>query len=188
MDESISQVPSNVTPGWYTNVDSGLQQYWDGAAWSQIPAPTHVDGQALVTQKSETSDIAVIAFVFSLLVPFVGWILGFKARKDIAESNGKKTGGPLATAAIWIGGIVTIGVAGMIALCAITSIAFDHHFDDRWGGPGYRNYMLFQDGGPDFGGMMNNRNGGIPMMGSDQPGTGMVDPRGGMMFGDQSTN
>ena len=171
MDESTN----GVTPGWYINSESGLQQYWDGSSWSEIPAPTHVEGQLVASAKSETSDLAVIAFVFSLLVPFVGWILGFRARKEIADSQGKKTGGPLATAAIWIGGIVTVGVGAMIALCVVTSVAFDNHFNNRFDDRNFRGHMYTQDGGNDFGGMMN----------SDGSGTITINPRGGMMFGAQ---
>lgn len=177
MDEVANQAPTTIAPGWYTNAETGLQQYWDGSTWSQIPAPTHIDGQALVAQKSETSDLAVIALVFSFLIPFVGWILGFKARKEIAASNGKKNGGPLATAAIWIGGIVTVGVAAMIAFCVITSMAFSHHFDDRWDQPRHYKHMFGQEGGPEFGGMMR----------GDGSGSITIEPRGGMMFGDQPT-
>jgi len=177
MDEATNQAPISIVPGWYTNAETGLQQYWDGTAWSHIPAPTHIDGKAPMSQKSETSDLAVIAFVFSLLIPFVGWILGFRARRDIAESNGKKSGGPLATAAIWIGGIVTIGVAAIIAFCAITTIAFNHHYDYRWDEPKHYNHMFGQEGGPEFGGMMR----------GEGSGTITIDPRGGMIFGDQPT-
>lgn len=165
MDETSKEIASGVTPGWYTNADSGLQQYWDGSSWSEIPAPTHIDGQPVAPQKSETSDLAVIAFVFSFLVPFVGWILGFRARKEIADSQGKKTGRPLATAAIWIGAIVTVGVAVVIAFCAITSVVFYDQFDNRYYDHGFKHHMFTQDGRPDFGGMM----------GSDP----------GMMYGDQ---
>jgi hypothetical protein len=171
----MDEATNGVAPGWYRNSATGLQQYWDGSAWSEIPAPEQVEGQLLVAPKSETSDLAVIAFVFSFLVPFVGWILGFKARKEIAQSEGKKSGGPLATAAIWIGGIVTVGVAAMIALCALTSVAFDHHFDNRHEMRNFKYHMYGQDGGRGLGGMMN------------QEGSGSITitPRGGMMFGEQ---
>jgi len=171
MDETTAAV----APGWYINTATGLQQYWDGNSWSEIPAPTSVEGHVLASPKSETSDLAVIAFVFSFLVPFIGWILGFKARKEIADSQGKKSGGPLATAAIWIGGIVTVGVGAMIAFCALTSIAFDHHFDDRYNLRGYNNHMFGDRDGQEFGGMMK----------PDGSGSITITPRGGMMFGDQ---
>ena len=56
--------------------------------------------------KSGISDLTVIALVTSFLLPLVGWIVGFRARKQIVESEGKFVGRPLATAAIWIGGIL----------------------------------------------------------------------------------
>lgn len=175
MDETPKEVVNSVTPGWYTNAESGLQQYWDGSTWSEIPAPTLIEGQPVAPKKSETSDLAVIALVFSFLVPFVGWILGFRARKEIADSQGKKTGGPLATAAIWIGAIVTVGVAAIIALCVLAPFVFDGYYGNRVDDRGFKHYMFNQEHRSHFGGMMD----------GDQYGSGSVNPRGGMMHGDQ---
>jgi hypothetical protein len=66
--------------------------------------------------KAGISDLTVIAFVTSFLFPLVGWILGFRARKQIVDSDGKYSGRPFATAAIWIGGILTSGFVAMVLL------------------------------------------------------------------------
>lgn len=75
--------------------------------------------------KSGISDLTVIALVTSILLPLVGWILGFRARKQIVESDGKFVGRPLATAAIWIGGILTSAFVAMVLL-----MSFGGHGDD----------------------------------------------------------
>ena len=66
--------------------------------------------------KSGISDLTVIALVTSFLIPVVGWILGFRARKQIVESDGNFVGRPFATAAIWIGGILTSAFVAMVVL------------------------------------------------------------------------
>ncbi|MEI6041405.1 MAG: hypothetical protein WCQ78_04115 [Actinomycetes bacterium] len=50
--------------------------------------------------RPETSDLAVIALVTSILLPAVCWFLGLRARKQIEESSGQKLRRPLATAEI----------------------------------------------------------------------------------------
>ena len=170
MDETSQEIAKAANPGWYTNSETNLQQYWDGVRWLDIPAPTQVDGRPIAVAKAETSDLAIIALVFSFTVPFVGWILGFKARAEIAGSNGKKTGGPLATAAIWIGGIATVAIASMIALCTLSAV-FGYNFDYNFGDRNFRHHRIYiQDGGRGFGSY-----GIVPM-----------DPNGGMMYDGQS--
>jgi hypothetical protein len=91
--------------------------------------------------KNEISDLTVIALVTSVLIAPVGWFLGFRARKQI-EANGGY-GRPFATAAIWIGGILTVGFLAMSGLCvagAALNNGHDHGF-------GYRNHMSFGDRG-----------------------------------------
>ena len=179
-----------VKPGWYINTQTSLQQYWDGTQWLDIPAPTHVEGQPIATPKAEISDLAVIALVFSFAIPFVGWILGFRARREIAESEGKKSGAPLATAAIWVGGIATVALATMLLFCTIASVTFGNRFDDRFGDGAFMHQRMYNDGysygfnsdGRDFGGQM-------PMMGSSSSsGSGImtINPDGGMMYNGQN--
>ena len=78
--------------------------------------------------KKEVSDLTVIALVTSVLIAPLGWFLGFRARKEIERNNG--FGRPFATAAIWIGGILTIGAIAMFGL-AITGVALGEH--QGWG-------------------------------------------------------
>ena len=78
--------------------------------------------------KSGISDLTVIALVTSFLLPLVGWIVGFRARKQIVESEGKFVGRPLATAAIWIGGILT---TGWLAMFLVMGIGGSMNHDDH---------------------------------------------------------
>lgn len=78
--------------------------------------------------KSGISDLTVIALVTSVLLPLVGWILGFRARKQIVESEGRFVGRPFATAAIWIGGILT---SAWIAMFLLMGIGANFNRDDN---------------------------------------------------------
>ena len=89
----------------------------------------------------QTSDLAVIALVTSILLPAVGWFLGFRARKQIEESNGEKLGRPLATAAIWIGGIITVGWIALLALMAV-SMSFNNDEGGR-GMMGFGHHRMY---------------------------------------------
>ena len=87
--------------------------------------------------KKEVSDLTVIALITSVLIAPVGWFLGFRARKEIEKSNG--FGRPFATAAIWIGGIITVGMLLMFGL-GIASAAFGEH--NRFG---FGRHMMWND-------------------------------------------
>lgn len=152
---------SEASPGWYLNVETNARQYWDGSRWTDQPAPEATEPtiapEVARTAQAETSNLAVIALIFSFAVPFVGWILGFKARRDIAASEGKRTGGALATASIWIGGILTIAMAACFTFGAIAQSSFHHDrdrggfgshrpFDGQFGGQGG---LMFRDGDQD---------------------------------------
>ena len=91
--------------------------------------------------KKEVSDLTVIALVTSVLIAPVGWFLGFRARKEIEKNNG--FGRPFATAAIWIGGILTVGAIAMFGLGIAGVLVSDH---EGWGF-GYRNHSMFDDRG-----------------------------------------
>ena len=105
--------------------------------------------------KSGISDLTVIALVTSFLLPVVGWILGFRARKQIVESEGRYVGRPFATAAIWIGGILTSAFLAMVLLMGIGASLGSHDGD----GSGWMNHNRmhqgwFNGGTNDGGGMM----------------------------------
>ena len=87
--------------------------------------------------KKEVSDLTVIALVTSILIAPVGWFLGFRARKEIERTNGY--GRPLATAAIWIGGIITVGMIAMFGL-GIAGAALGEH--NRFG---FGHHMMWND-------------------------------------------
>jgi len=118
--------------------------------------------------KSGISDLTVIALVTSILVPPVGWVTGFRARKQIVESDGKYVGRPFAVAAIWIGGIITTAWLLFAILMGVsTSMSHDDggfggfggghraHMGQGWAGyapQGQRGNQGFDQGG--FGGAM----------------------------------
>ena len=106
--------------------------------------------------KREISDLTVIALVTSVLIAPVGWFLGFRARKEIETNNGY--GRPFATAAIWIGGIITIGFLAMFGL-GMAGATFGGHE-----GFGYRNHMML-DNQNGFGRGFNNDDRGRGVMG-----------------------
>ena len=87
--------------------------------------------------KREVSDLTVIALVASILIAPVGWFLGFRARKEIERTN--SFGRPFATAAIWIGGIITISLLAMLGLGFAGAALGDGQIN--WG-MGCRNHMM----------------------------------------------
>ena len=112
--------------GWYLNVETNKMKYWDGDAWIKKeedetpPAPTtHFAAQ------KELSHKAIVAFVLSLIIPLAGWIIGIRAHREIKESEGKITGAPYATAAIWIGAVGT--AIWVFILAAMLSFGGTHH-------------------------------------------------------------
>ena len=118
--------------------------------------------------KSGISDLTVIALVTSVLLPVVGWVVGFKARKQIVESDGKYTGRPFATAAIWIGGILT---SAWLVMFAFMGFCASYNNDDD--GIGWMNHTSMHRGYSDYAPLTQdgnlNRNGfGRGMMGQQQ--------------------
>lgn len=66
-----------------------------------------------------TAGIAIAAFVLTFFVPLIGLILGYAARKEIAQSNGAKGGRGLASAAIALGWIFTL--VGLVLIVVYVS-------------------------------------------------------------------
>lgn len=64
---------------------------------------------------SKTSNLSVIAFIMTFLLPFVGIILGITARREIDKSKGALSGRKLATASIWLGSVAMVGYGILIA-------------------------------------------------------------------------
>jgi hypothetical protein len=108
---------TGTNPGWYFDPSVGAQRYWDGSAWLNIPAPAGATGStaASVRPAGATPTLAIVAFVFSLIMPLVGLILGYVARNQARVSNNPQAGASFIKAAIIIGWIFTaLGVIGSI--------------------------------------------------------------------------
>jgi len=126
--------------------------------------------------KAGISDLTVIALVTSVLMPPVGWVAGFKARKQIEDSENKFTGRPFAVAAIWIGGILTTSFILMAVLMALVNTSLNND-DGRFGRGGYAhmgNHRMFDNNGDSNQGengikSFNGLNGGPGMMFQPDP-------------------
>lgn len=115
----MSEAGKPLQAGWYMNPEVGGQQYWDGEKWLSIPSPSGASVPSPQVSQGQTSTLAVVALIFSFLIPIVGFILGFSAKKEIENSNGQKTGRGMATASIWLGAIGTIGIVIYVVLIVI---------------------------------------------------------------------
>jgi len=109
----------NLAAGWYLNPALGREDYWNGNAWLGIPKPANSELPQTIAFQPQTSTLSIVALICAFIIPVVGFILGFSARKEIDNSNGKKTGRGMATASIWLGGVGTIGMIIIIILIAI---------------------------------------------------------------------
>ena len=108
--------------GWYPDPQNPDQpRYWDGVAWAAAgagPAP----GGAYTVETQSTNGFAIASLVSGILwLSGLGSILalvfGYRAKKQIAASNGSQGGGGMASAGVILGW-VGIGVA--IAVAVIT--------------------------------------------------------------------
>ena len=101
-----------------------------------------------IIQLQEATHTSVIAFVLSLFVPFVGLILGIRAKSEIDKSEHTKSGSAFATAAIWIGAIGTLAWVALGTLILVVGVSghghergFGRGFDDG----GYGHYQVQPD-------------------------------------------
>lgn len=100
----------------------------------------HVQGAALVCRfcgyrfdgtrapvvpgEASTSGVAIASFLTSLVGLWIGAIpLGIHARRQIDQSNGRKTGRGFATAGIWLGALGLVATVVVIVLVVIASSA-----------------------------------------------------------------
>lgn len=75
------------------------------------------EGQRFQQAVAQTSSgLAIGALIMSLVFPVVGLIMGYLAKKEIRNANGRLSGDGLATAAIVIGWIFTIFGAILIVI------------------------------------------------------------------------
>ena len=139
-----------------------------------------------IIKLSEATHTSVIAFVLSLFIPFVGLILGLKAKSEIDKSEHTKSGSAFATAAIWIGAIGTLAWAALIALALVFSVGGHDHgqgwgFGNRFDNRGFANHQMMRR---PFQGQTQAVP-GDPVSGDPVPGNGMMG-RFGQGQGDQS--
>lgn len=116
---TATSAASATNPGWYFDPSVGAQRYWDGSAWLNIPAPAGANvagtASASVSPAGATPTLAIVAFIFSLIMPLVGLILGYVARNQARVSNNPQAGASFIKAAIIIGWIFTaLSVVGAI--------------------------------------------------------------------------
>ena len=128
-----------------------------------------------IIKLQEATHTSVIAFVLSLFIPFIGLILGLKAKSEIDKSEHTKSGSAFATAAIWIGAIGTLAWAALIALIFLVAVTGPSDSWRRGGIFEHRGMMNYQSLG---GGMMDPY-----LYDQNQSGQGQVTPAPGMMDG-----
>jgi hypothetical protein len=64
-------------PGWYPDpANAAAQRYWDGSAWTQ-----QIAAGVQPTQPSVPTGLVIGGYVSAVLVPLLGFILGFVAIK-----------------------------------------------------------------------------------------------------------
>ncbi|HUW04161.1 MAG TPA: DUF4190 domain-containing protein [Acidimicrobiales bacterium] len=127
---------SNPPAGWFPAPDRpGAERYWDGIVWTDTyrpggtgiapPPPQMGSGWQPAPYGSAgpvgTNGFAIASLVLSLIWIYgIGSILalvfGYKARREIDESNGRQTGRGMATAGIVIGWLGVVGATLIIVL------------------------------------------------------------------------
>jgi len=64
-------------PGWYADpANPGGRRYWDGSAWTSQIAPA---APAPADTSSVSSGLVIAGYVFAVLIPIVGLVLGLVA-------------------------------------------------------------------------------------------------------------
>jgi hypothetical protein len=111
-------------------------KYWDGEDWKKRDES---ETPAAPTFHRETSHKAIVAFVLAFVFPVVGWVLGIRANREIRNSNGRKHGASFATAATWIGGLIT---AFWIVIISLSMTVGSHHHDRFGSDNGYHRGMM----------------------------------------------
>ncbi len=79
--------------------------------------------QTLPGAAQRTNSLAIISFVASFFLAFLGTILGFISLTQIKNSNGTEGGRGFAIAAIIIGFIPTFIVIGLLILLTLNRVA-----------------------------------------------------------------
>lgn len=112
---------ATIPAGWYNNPSAPGERYWDGGAWTdQVRAfqppppppaqPTYAAPSA-PAQAEKADGIVAAGYVFAVLMPIVGFILGIVAATRPSKATSKH--------GVWI--IVVSVVAFVIFLAIISS-------------------------------------------------------------------
>jgi hypothetical protein len=109
-----SPQPPPTPPGWYPDpAQPGTVRWWDGIQWGPAQQPVHVGG---------TDSYAIASLITAVVgIPILPIWLGYRARRNIRESGGLKTGDGLALAGIIIGW-VQIAIFVLVLIIVVVAI------------------------------------------------------------------
>lgn len=107
-----------------TRVGAGQSNPNPFAAQQQVPAKPSFSGYQTPPQ---TSGLAIAAIVSTFIIPLLGLIFGYLARKEIRSSMGQKTGDGMATASIIISWIF-VGLSALFVVIAIMAAASSSYY------------------------------------------------------------
>jgi len=125
--------------GWYEDPRTRARRYWDGERWADLghvpppppaPGPSLPQGQppqqVVWAASPPTNGLAVAGFVLSLvgillcgIGSVVGFVMSLVALDQIKRGQGAPGGKGLAIAGAWIGGIITVLIAGWVLLVVV---------------------------------------------------------------------
>ena len=104
LDAAPQMNAPRVAAGWYPNpLANNAVMYWDGSQWLNIPAPTQIG------TSTESSGLAIAAFVTAFFVPILPIIFGHISLSQINRSNGRISGKGLAIAGLVLGYVALVG-------------------------------------------------------------------------------
>jgi hypothetical protein len=104
LDAAPQMNAPRVAAGWYPNpLANNAVMYWDGSQWLNIPSPTQIG------TSTESSGLAIAAFVTAFFVPILPIIFGHISLSQINRSNGRISGKGLAIAGLVLGYVALVG-------------------------------------------------------------------------------
>jgi hypothetical protein len=128
----MNDVPQ-APPGWYPDPENPTQpRYWSGAAWAAPgpPPPYPPTIPAYAVPRQSVNGFAIASMVLGIVwIYWIGSILalvfGYIGKRQIEASNGRESGGGMATAGIvlgWIG----IGILALVLVIAFLHAIVNH--------------------------------------------------------------
>ncbi len=113
----VPQAPA----GWYPDPENPTQpRYWTGTAWAAPgPPPPYPPGIPVYAMpRQSVNGFAIASLILGIVwIYWIGSILalvfGYMAKRQINDSNGRESGGGMATAGIILG---WIGIATLVLL------------------------------------------------------------------------